>query len=105
MCWDQRTLELTLILGILTSKNDFGYKTHMNRVLLFRPHILGKKASVYINIEPSDSGAGEEMPTAVAAPVLCLALLLFSSVVALCLPEARRHVRTCSSTMNKMWLS
>lgn len=39
MCWDQRTLELTLGSGILTSKNDFGYKTHMNRVLLFRPRL------------------------------------------------------------------
>lgn len=39
MCWDQRILELTLGSGILTSKNDFGYKTHMNRVLLFRPHL------------------------------------------------------------------
>lgn len=81
MCWDQRTLELTLVLGILTSKNDFDYKTHMNRVLLFRPHILGeKKASVYINIETSDSGAGEEMPIASGCPCFMSwpAIILFS---------------------------
>lgn len=68
MFWDQRTLELTLVLGILTSKNDFCYKSHTNSMLLVSPHNLGKKPSVYINIEPSESGAGEGMPTASGCP-------------------------------------
>lgn len=72
--------------GILTSKNDFGY---MNRVLLFRPHILGGKDKfIYINKEPSNNRHRGCHPQPAAVRLsLGLDLPLLYSEAALCLPQ------------------